>query len=149
MKIKEFLTKIKTKVSTILKKLKKTAQEVLPVGIEVVNIMKTITDSKYVDIITALTPTTADDKAVAVLRTILPKVLKEMEGWDNVIELPDDQIVKQAILTINSYPKIKKNAIYLAVASAINTELSEGALTPSESVLATQAAYIQPEILTN
>lgn len=148
MKLKELITKVKAQIAGFIARLTKTAKEVIPVGIEVVNLMKSIVDRKEIDIITALTPTTADDNAVKALRVIIPKVLKKLEGWNEKIQVPENDVLNAIIQTINSYPDEKRHAMQLTAASMINMELANGAITMAESVEATHKVYNEPKILT-
>lgn len=147
--MKEFIKKVKTKVLQLFGKLTKTAKEVIPIGIEIVNAFKKITDSKYADIFVEITPTKLDDTGLIIVRKIIPKILKVLDEWNVVFEgQSDEEILKNSILKINSYSNTKKNLIYLGIAASINAELSNGTLSQSESILATQAAYNEPDLLT-
>ena len=148
MKLKEFIAKVKKDISGFIARLTKTAREVLPIGIEVVNLMKTVVESDTVDIITKLTPTNLDDNAVKALRIIIPKVLKKFEGWNDDIQAPENDILKAIVLTVNSYQEDKSDVSYLGIAARINVEMSNGAMTFSESLPSTHEAYNKPEILT-
>lgn len=146
--MKEFIKKIKSVVVGLFSKLTKTAKAIIPVGIAVVNAMKKITDSPNTDVITALTPSKLDEKLVSVLRAIIPKVLSELEGWDLTLNNGDEnEVLLKIISRINSYPKKKRNALHLIIAATINKELSNGNLSQSESILATQTVYDNPEII--
>lgn len=148
MKLKELITKVKAQIAGFIARLTKTAREVIPVGIEVVNLMKTLVDSKYVDILTALTPTNADENAVKALRVIIPKVLKKLEGWNDKIQASENEILNAVIQTINSYPDEKRHAMQLTAAAMINMEMASGAITLAESITATHEAYNNPKLLT-
>ena len=145
--MRDFFIKLKQKIVDLFHKLTKAAKVVIPIGIEIVDQIKKITDSKYADIIVALTPTTVDDSTLKAIRTILPKVLKELDEWNAAVQGTDEEIIKASLLQINSYPAAKKNLLYLGIASIINSELANGAMTPGESIIATQSAYDNPELL--
>ena len=145
--MKNLFLKLKQVTVTLFGKLTKTAKEVIPIGIEIVNRIKKITDSEIADVIVSLTPTKIDDSTLKAVRIIIPRVLKELDEWNDVVSGTDAEIIKASLLKINSYPSVKKNLLYLGIASAINVELSNGALTKSESIIATQSVYNNPELL--
>lgn len=119
-------------------------RKILPVGIKVVNQLKTAVDSKTADVLTALIPGDLDDQLKNLLRFILPKVLKEMEELNEIAqELSDNTQLRMIIEKINSYPKIKRSGAYLAIASAINQELMENTVTFGKIIERTQQEYLK------
>lgn len=119
-------------------------RKILPVGIKVVNQLKTAVDSKTADVLTALIPGDIDDQLKNLLRFILPKVLKEMEELNEIAqELSDNTQLRMIIEKINSYPKIKRSGAYLAIASAINQELMENTVTFGKIIERTQQEYLK------
>lgn len=147
MKIKELIAKVKTKVSNFLKSIKKTAQDVIPVGIEIGNLMNKIANSKEADAFVALTKTGVDDAILAVIKKYLPIVLREMGEWDESVNKSDGELIKDAAIQINSYVKGKNNFMILGIASKINTKISYGEISEAESVTATHESYNNPALL--
>lgn len=137
MKIKAFLLKVKLFIMNIILRVK----EILPVGIEVVNKIKTFVDSPTADVLTMIIPGAWDDRLVMLLRRYLPIVLFELEDCEEFIGLPDNEKLRMIILKLNSYSKAKRNALYLNIASTLNMHLANGQVSKPESILATQSYY--------
>lgn len=137
----KFILKIKNFITNLFKTVEEQAKVIIPIGIKVVNSIKTFVDSNAADVLTAIIPGDLDDKTKLILRAILPKILKEMEQWQDIISLPENEQLKAIITTINSYPKVKRDAIKLSIASQINSALMNGKLSQSDSVIATQYVY--------
>lgn len=78
MKIPEFLEKIWIWVKSHFEALNKQLIPIADTAVRVTNAFKSIMDSGAVDIMTAITPTTADDKILQAVRNALPKVLLTM-----------------------------------------------------------------------
>lgn len=118
------------KIKAFIVKLFATVEDFLPIGIEVVNRIKTFIDSPAADIITAIIPGTVDDEVKVWLRQWLPVILNNFGGLETIIKLPH----------------AAKNQIYLGIASEINQELTNHmsgreVLTYAKSVLATHYKY--------
>lgn len=144
--MKNFLQKVKDKVVDLFRKLTGTVKSLIPVGIKIVEAVKRITDSKIADVIVELTVNTdLDNKALKAIRELLPKVLQELDEWDDAIEGSDEEKLKNSLIKINSYSKPKKNLLYLGIAANINKKLS--GLTYEQSITATHEAYNDPELL--
>lgn len=145
--MKEFIRKVKQKISDFLFKVKKTAREVIPVGIEFVNAMKKITDSDSADLFVELTPFGWDNSLLKTLRVLFPKILKELGEWDETLGKSDEEILHNVIIKINNYQKVKRSFKRVEIAALINAELSGGMLTVGESLVTTQAVYDDPDLL--
>lgn len=139
--MKQFILKIKTFVTNLFKTVEEQAKVIIPIGIKVVNSIKMFVDSNTADVLTAIIPGDIDDNAKLILRAIIPKILKEMEQWQDIISLPENEQLKAIITTINSYPKVKRDAIKLSIASQVNAALMGGKLSLSDAVIATQYVY--------
>lgn len=148
MKLKDFLLKVKTKVAELFGKLKKTAKEVIPVGIDIVNAMKKITDSPVADVFVEMTTfTNLDNIALEFARKWLPKVLKEMGEWNEDLNKSDNEIIKEAIVRINSYVPKKRNYTQLGIAASLNEIAADGEITAAQALTATHEAYNDPKLL--
>lgn len=144
--MKKFLEKVRDAVVKLFQWLTKTAKNIIPIGIHVVNIIKTVVDTNAVDFITRLTKTDIDDKIIDFLRTFLPKLLKELGEWHDVVEGETDQeILQRSIIKINSYPAVRKHLLWLGIATAINQEL--GGLDYETALTATHETYNNPHLL--
>lgn len=146
--MKAFLQRIKNKVIELFKKLTATIKAIIPVGIKIVNAIKRITDSDVADVFVTITAhTDLDNKILSFIRKTLPKVLKELEEWDDAINGTEEEILKNSLIKINNYSKPKRNLLYLGIASGLNKELAGDGLSDAEALTATHEAYNHPELL--
>jgi hypothetical protein len=146
--MRKFLKRVKEKVVNLFKRLTGKAKEIIPVGIKIVEAIKKVTDSNMADMFVELTfITDLDDKALKILRDLLPKILRELEEWDDALEGTVEEKLRNSLIKINKYPKLKKNLLYLGIATEINKELSHGKLPYEVSLTATHEAYNNPELL--
>jgi DNA polymerase/3'-5' exonuclease PolX len=139
-----FITKIKNKVVELFQKITGAAKKLIPVGIKVVEVIKKITDSKVADIIVELTANTdIDNKILEKVRKLLPKILKELEEWDDTIN--EEEALKASLAKINGYSKARRSLLYLGIATELNRELT--GLDYRTALTATHEAYNEPELL--
>lgn len=146
--MKELLKKIKSKVLQLFGKLTKTAKEIIPVGIEIVNILKKITDSKEAESFILMTNTKVDDIVFFTAKKYLPIVLRELGEWKESLDKSDEEILKDSILQINSYIGLEKAIKLNGLASGLSVYASNGAIELDECLPATFLVYKNPELLT-
>jgi hypothetical protein len=129
--MKSLLLKIKLFILSLLVK----AEVYIPIGISVVNKIKTFIDSPAADIITAIIPGTLDDAVKVWLRQYLPVILKDFGDIETIIHMTP----------------AARNQVYLGIAANINmgltNALSKESITLAQSVLATQYTYNETSII--
>jgi hypothetical protein len=146
--MKDLLNKIKEKVISFFRRLTGKAKEIIPVGIKIVEAIKQITDSNIADVFVELTVfTELDNKILKLVHRVLPKILKELDEWDETLSGTDEEKLKNILIKINNYPKLKKNLLYLGIATELNRELSKGQLTYADALRATHEIYNDPTLL--
>jgi hypothetical protein len=146
--MKKFLKKVKEKIVTFFRRLTGATKEIIPVGIKIVEAIKRITDSDIADVFVELTVfTELDDKLLKLVRKVLPKILIELDEWDEILDGTTEEKLRNSLIKINSYPKLKKNLLYLGIATEINRKLSKNSLTYAEALRATHETYNDPTLL--
>lgn len=118
------------------------ATKVVPLAIAVVEKVKTFVDGPAGDVITALIPGEADDRARDLLRVWLPKLLTGLAlvPYDDHDLYNDDTIV-EAIRKINAAPADVRKAFYHGLAALLVEILSDGKVDWSEAVALKEYVY--------
>lgn len=125
---------------------------ILPIGISVVDKIKTFVDSPVADVVTTIIPGEFDDRLKNILRAFLPTALLNLRNWKELDDIKDqEEKLKAIILEIGVgtgiLTKEERNDLKTRLAAQINAELSGAEL--NEVKLYTLGAYLHPELLDN
>mgnify|MGYP001278526459 CR=1 FL=1 len=146
----KWLKKFTTWIVSFLKKVDDQLKIILPIGISVVEKIKTFVDSPTADIVTAIIPGEVDDNIKTLLRSILPKILLDLRNWKELDDITDqEEKLKAIILEIGVgtgiLTKKERDDLKTRTAAEINAEVS--GLSYNEVKLPTLTAYLYPEVL--
>ncbi|MEJ7679194.1 MAG: hypothetical protein WKG06_15335 [Segetibacter sp.] len=135
MSLGSLLNHIWKAIGDIFHKADKEVKEIfLPVAIQIVNGLKTVTDIDKADIIGGLIGKVGpqfEDK----LRTFLPKLLTELHLADNCLGLKDtNAIIQCALDNLHLSSDMAKDAFYHSISALLLKDLSDGKLSWSECV---------------
>lgn len=145
--MKNLFEKIKNKVIDLFRKVTGKVRVIIPIGIDIVNAIKRITDNNIADILVEMTSTGLDNKVLNIVRNLLPKILKELQEWEDITGESNEEMLRQSLLKINSYSKAKRNLLYLGIAAHINEQISNGELDYAKSVTLTHELYNDPNLI--
>jgi hypothetical protein len=145
--MKKLFEKIKNKIIDLFRKITGRAKIVIPIGIDIVNAIKRITDSDIADIFVELTSSGLDNKVLNIIRNLLPTILKELQEWEYISGLSEAEMLKESLVKINSYNKAKRDILYLGIASHINEQISNGELDYAKAVTLTHEIYNDPNLI--
>ena len=145
--MKNLFETIKSRVIDLLRKITGKARVIIPIGITIVNAIKTITDSNIADVFVELTANGLDNKILNIVRNLLPKVLQELQEWQYISGQSEAELLKQSLIKINSYSKAKRSLLYLGIASHINEQISNGELDYAKAVTLTHELYNDPNLI--
>ena len=145
--MKNLFETIKSRVIDLLRKITGKARVIIPIGITIVNAIKTITDSKIADVLVEMSANGLDNKILNIVRNLLPKVLQELQEWEYISGQSEAEMLKQSLLKINSYTKAKRSLLYLGIASHINEQISNGELDYAKAVTLTHVLYNDPNLI--
>lgn len=145
--MKNLFETIKSRVIDLLRKITGKARVIIPIGITIVNAIKTITDSKIADVLVEMSANGLDNKILNIVRNLLPKVLQELQEWEYISGQSEAEMLKQSLLKINSYTKAKRSLLYLGIASHINEQISNGELDYAKAVTLTHELYNDPNLI--
>lgn len=121
---------------------RKVAEQVIPVGIEVVENLKTVMDSPVPALLTMLIPGQVDDVIAAKIKELLPGILLNLRIADECAKKQsNDEVIQCAIAHLRNYHPTARNAYFLNIASMLSAALADGKLTWSEIVMITQYTY--------
>lgn len=139
--------KVKLFVLSIIDKAHKVLQKSVPVGIEVVELLKEVVDNPAIPFLTKLTATTADDAAVALAKTLLPKILVQLKIADKCVKLTDRNAVLQcAIEQLRQLDPLEREKAWFDISSMLSYYLSKDSeggekLTWSEIAMVVKTYY--------
>lgn len=142
MSLKSFLNKLWKGIAKVFEGVRAEAKKSVHIAVLVVQGVKKVMDNPVTDVITAIIPGEADDKAKDVIRKWLPKILLELSMVEAVtgIEDPNEQL--NAILAkIKLSSDETKNIFYHGLASLIVEKLSDGDFSWSDSVAVAEYYY--------
>jgi hypothetical protein len=123
-------------------KARKVAEEVIPVGIEVVEKIKLVMDSPLAPVITALIPGQVDDLVAAKVKEYLPDILLKLKIADECSKkATNDEIIQCALAHLRQYHPTARKAYFLTIASMLSQALADGKLSWAEIVMITQYTY--------
>lgn len=118
--MKKFFSKIVSFLQTLFTNLDAWIHEHVQPSIELVQRFKEFIDSPAVDILTALIPGTADDKAAAWIRANLPKAINTLSITDAINK---EKSFEKKLLLLAEYLKTlspeMRNGVYLRLSSLI------------------------------
>jgi hypothetical protein len=121
---------------------RKVAEEVIPVGIEVVENIKVVMDSPVPTLLTMLIPGQVDDVIAAKIKELLPTILLNLKIADECAKKQsNDEIIQCAIAHLRNYHPNAQKAYFLNIASMLSAALADGKLTWAEIVMITQYTY--------
>lgn len=137
-------------IKNIFGKARKIVNDIVPVGIEIVEKLKYFVDSPVSPIITALIPGVIDDVAFQAARRIIPDVLAKLQIAGDIAANNNtpDEILQATIAALRKLDPDARKGYYLTIASMISqalTKESDGGekLTWAEFVMITQYLYTQ------
>jgi hypothetical protein len=135
MSLGSFLNHLWSAIGDIFHKADKEVKEIfLPVAINIVDGLKTITDADKADIIGSIARRVGpqfEDK----LRNFLPKLLTELHLADSCLGLKDtNAIVQCALDNLHLSSDMAKDAFYHSISALLLKDLSDGKLSWSECV---------------
>lgn len=138
--LKSFLLRIFDRSHVVL-------QQVLPVSIEVVELLKSFVESPATPLLNALIPGQTDEVVTVFLKQYLPQILVDLRIADKCAGLTDrDAVIQCAIEQIKTLAPAAQSAIYLNIAAMLSHALSKESpggekLTWGEIVMVTQYTY--------
>lgn len=146
----KWLKKFGTWLKSFFKKIDEQLKVILPIGIAVVEKVKTFVDSPTADIITLIIPGEFDDNLKNLLRSFLPKALVNLRNWKELDDIKNqDEKLKAIIIEIGVgtgiLTKKERDDLKTRLAAEINSEIS--GLPYNEVKLPTLGAYLHPEVL--
>jgi hypothetical protein len=142
MSLKSFLHHLWESIASLFEKVEKEVKKDVVIAISVVQRIKVVIDSPVADVVTALIPGDADDRAKTLLREWLPKLLLQLGMIQSIanIENVNDQL--NAIMEkLKLSSDDAKNAFYHSLASLILEKLSDGKLSWSDAVAISEYYY--------
>lgn len=123
-------------------KARKVAQDVIPVGIEVVEQIKLVMDSPIAPIVTALIPGQVDDLVAAKIKEYLPDILLKLKiAGECAQKKTNDEVIQCALAHLREYHPTARKAYFLNIASMLSAALADGKLSWAEIVMITQYTY--------
>jgi hypothetical protein len=123
-------------------KARKVAQDVIPVGIEVVEKIKMVMDSPLAPLLTALIPGQVDDLVAAKIKEYLPAILIQLKIADECSKKKsNDEVIQCALAHLREYHPNARKAYFLNIASMLSAALADGKLKWAEIVMITQYTY--------
>lgn len=126
----------------LFSKSKAAAEKYIPIGIEVVELLKQVLDSPVTPILTMLIPGQLDDVLAARVKALLPQVLATMKITNECAKkTTPDEIVQCAIAYLKTLHPEVRHEFWLTIAAKISAALSDGVLTWHEIMDITQDVY--------
>lgn len=133
-----FITKFFSWVKGLLSKVTPEVKSFVEIGIKLVENIKNYADNPAIDVLTAIIPTDIDDKVVAAIRAVLPKLLAELQFIDTA--LTNDEIVQ----FIDKLQTAGDDAIDIfthGISSVINNKITDEIGSISQAFLTTEIVY--------
>lgn len=144
----KLLTKLKTWLLKTFKIIQKDAKIVIPIGIKVVEAIKSFAASPYADFLTSVIPGELDDQIKLTLRSVLPNILKGLRKWEGIANLDENIQLKIIASELNLLSKSERDNIKTQIAAEVAQALSPG-LEIYDAKIAVLAAYHHPELLSD
>lgn len=103
--------------------------------------LKLMINNPALDIITALTKTTQDDKWLKTIRQLLPEVLSKLNLVKDISEKTPDQAIREALQLLASMDKSTRANLWNAIAALLGELLSDGQLETKYAIAGTPRVY--------
>jgi len=137
---------VKLFVLSIIDKAHRILQKTVPVGIEVVELLKDVVKNPAIDALTKLTATPADDAAVALAKTLLPKILVQLKIADQCAKLNRNAVLQCAIEHLRKADSLQQEKAWFDISSMLSFYLSKDSeggekLTWSEIAMVVKTYY--------
>lgn len=147
-KVGKLLAGFWSAIASLFKKADAELKVLLPKVIEAVNNTKFVTDSEIFDIIAFIVPGDKDDKLVAKLRELMPKIVVALGYAQEISNEPDANKKMQMILAkINVAPDDTRKAFYTSLAGLLIEKGSDGKFDWADAVSVGQLIYRNKELL--
>jgi len=139
--MKNFIKRLIESIKSLFSGLSSHYKQALKLAVAVVDALYVAIDNPAVDIITTLTPTAVDDKALVWLRGYLPSFLKRFKLFASVADLTDPQeIIIRVSEILQSLDTADKNGERLKIAVALAIDITaDGKLDWADAVKIIQA----------
>jgi hypothetical protein len=148
MKFKNWILKQVKWITNIFMDITEEMKVIIPIGIKVVEGLKTFVLSNSSDALTALIPGGIDDGIKETLRVILPKILVGLKNWNAIlVNKSIDTQLRLIIEELNSYHKTEKDGLKLQIATKVNEQLLGGKISTADVMIVTLTTYHYPETL--
>ncbi|MBY0245840.1 MAG: hypothetical protein K2Q03_10325 [Sphingobacteriaceae bacterium] len=139
--MKRFIKRLVEFIKGLFKNLSKEYKQALSVAVYVVDGLYNLVDNPVADVVTAITPTSVDDRVVMWLRDKLPTFLKQFKLFAEVADLTEpEEIIKKVSEILHTLSPADKNGERLKIAVALAIEITEdGKLDWADAVKIIQA----------
>lgn len=138
MSVSSFITKFFDFIKGLIKKVIPEVKTVVDYGITLVEAIQNYVDNPLVDVFTALTKSTKDEKFIAFVRAYLPELLAQLKGVSHDLS---EQEIKEYISFINSREEDAKAILTHGICSMVNFNLSDDIGSRGQSFITTEVVY--------
>jgi hypothetical protein len=139
--MKKLWLKIKSKVSILFSKFKKTLENNIEPAIKVVNIIKEAVENPALNILVTITPFGWDDEALKLAKSVLPKALLELQILNVAVGKSNTELVKTIVEEIRQYTPNARTQFYEDLAVMVSIMLSDGKLSVDEAAQLVKFVY--------
>lgn len=141
--MKKLINKLNFFIRTLFDKAYKVAKANSVIAVRVTQMLKTVVESPFMDIVTDIIPIDYDDEILYILRREIPKVAMKVAIFSNIVQESDKSAdaVEKIILYLKGLNPQGRLGFWVTFAGELNIALSDGKLTFNESVILTQLAY--------
>lgn len=138
MSVSSFITKFFSFIKKLIKKVLPEVKTVVNYGIALVEAIKGYVDNPMVDVFTALTKNTKDEKFVAFVRQYLPRLLAQLKGVQHALS---EEEVKEYIDFINSREEDAKAILTHGICSLVNYHICDDLGSRGQAFITTEVVW--------
>ncbi|MGY0037633.1 hypothetical protein [Pedobacter sp. NJ-S-72] len=132
MSLKVILQNIVSKITNFIKSILPSSKQLLDIALEVVTFLKLFVDRPEIDVFTALTKTIKDEKAIALLRIALPKIMVNLKLAIDELGKTPDEILKDGIKVIQGMDKNTKSVTLQSIWQLVSNDLTQDGIKLSD-----------------